>query len=77
MSRNIISISCLDLDGYSFVIKNNKIIIHRNVIYYGNVILDSGFYILDLNNNKSIYNIDTKRVKSDELNPTYFWHCRL
>ena len=28
MSRNIISISCLDLDGYSFVIKNNKITIH-------------------------------------------------
>ena len=72
MSRNIISISCLDLDGYSFVIKNNKITIHRNDIYYGNAILDNGLYILDLNNNKSIYNIDTKRVKSNELNPTYF-----
>ena len=77
MSRNIISISCLDLDGYSFVIKNNKIAIHCNDIYYGNAILDNGLYILDLNNTKSIYNIDTKRVKSNELNPTYFWHCRL
>ena len=77
MSRNIISISCLDLDGYSFVIENNKITIHRNDIYYGNAILDNGLYILDLNNTKSIYNIDTKRVKSNELNPTYFWHCRL
>ena len=45
MSRNIISISFLDLDGYSFAIKNNKITIHRNDIYYGNAILDNGLYI--------------------------------
>ena len=64
MSRNIISISCLDLDGYSFVIENNEITIHHNDINYGNAILDNGLYILDLNNTKSIYNIDTKRVKS-------------
>ena len=66
MSRNIISIFCIDLDGYSFVIENNKIIIHRNDIYYENAILDNGLYILDLNNTKSIYNIDTKRVKSND-----------
>ena len=24
-----------------------------------------------------IYNIDAKRFKSNDLNPTYFWHCRL
>ena len=26
---------------------------------------------------KPVYNIDTKRFKSNDLNPTYFWHCRL
>ena len=60
MSRNIISISCLDLDSYSFFIENNKITIHRNDIYYGNAILDNGLYILDLNNNKSIYKLISK-----------------
>ena len=26
---------------------------------------------------KPIYNIDTKRFESNDLNPTYFWHCCL
>ena len=26
---------------------------------------------------KPINNIDIKRFKSNDLNPTYFWHCRL
>ena len=32
MSRNIISVSCLDMDGYSFIIQNNMISIHRKGI---------------------------------------------
>ena len=32
----------------------------------------NGLYILDLENHKPIYNIDTKRAKSNVLNPTYF-----
>ena len=30
-----------------------------------------------MSENQSVYNIDTKRVKTNELNPTYLWHCRL
>ena len=30
-----------------------------------------------MSNDKTIYNIDTKRIKTNELNPTYLWHCRL
>ena len=45
--------------------------------FYGNALLNNGLYVLNLETNKLIYNIDTKRVKINELNPTYFWHCRL
>ena len=35
----------------------------------------NGLYILDLD--MPIYNINAKRMKPNELNPTYLWHCRL
>ena len=72
MSRNIISVSCLDNDGFTFIIENNAITIHRGDIFYGNALLNNGLYVLNLETNKPIYNIDTKRVKINELNPTYF-----
>ncbi|KAH7668586.1 hypothetical protein IHE45_11G020300, partial [Dioscorea alata] len=39
MSRNIISVSCLDNDGYNFIIKNNDISIFHEDILYDNAIL--------------------------------------
>ena len=72
MSRNIISVSCLDMDGFVFIIKNNVISIHREDIFCGNALLSNGLYILVLENHKPIYNIDTKWAKSNELNLTYF-----
>ena len=77
MSRNIISVSCLDMDGFSFIIQNNMLSIHREGIFYGNGLLSNGLYILDFETNKPIYNIDSKRVKTNNVNPTYFWHYRL
>ena len=67
MSSNTISVSCLDMDGFTFIIKNNSITFHREDIFYGNVLLSNGLYVLDLENHKAIYNIDTKRVKTNEL----------
>ena len=61
MSRNIISVSCLDMDGIVFIVKNNVISIHRKDIFYGNALLSNGLYTLDLENHEPIYNIDTKR----------------
>ena len=77
MSRNIISISCLDVDGFHFIIKNNIFSIYNADIFYGNAHLSNGLYVLNLEQPKPIYNIDTKRLKSNDLNPTYFWHYRL
>ena len=45
--------------------------------FYGNAHLSNGLYVLNLEQPKPIYNIDTKRFKSNDLNPTYFWHFRL
>ena len=62
VSRNIISVSCLDVDRFHFIIKNNILSIYNADIFYGNA---------------HLYNIDTKRFKSNDLNPTYFWNCHL
>ena len=48
MSRNIISVSRLELDGFVFIIKNNVISIHRKDMFYGNALLSNDLYILDL-----------------------------
>ena len=77
VSRNIISVSCLDVDGFHFIIKNNIFSIYNTNIFYGNAHLSNGLYVLNLEQPKHIYNTDTKRFKSNDLNPTYFWHCRL
>ncbi|KAK2436762.1 WD40 repeat-containing protein HOS15 [Trifolium repens] len=35
----------------------------------------NGLYVLDLET--PVYNINTKRMKPNVLNPSYLWHCRL
>ena len=60
MSRNIISVSSLDVEGFIFIIKNNVMSFQRENIFYGNAMLSNGLYILDSQNCKSIYNIDNK-----------------
>ena len=79
MCRNIIYVSCLDKDGFEFIIRNNKCSISHNNILYGYAPRSSGLYILNVEdtNEKSIYNINAKKFKSNDLNSTYLWHCRL
>ena len=77
VSRNIISVSCLDMDGFHFISKNNIFSIYNADIFYRNAHLSNSLYVLNLEQPKPIYNINTKRFKSNDLNPTYFWHCRL
>ena len=33
------------------------------------------FYVLDID--YPIYNLNTKRLKTNDSNQTYLWHCRL
>ena len=48
LSRNIISISCLDNEGFSFIIKNNKGSIYNKDMFYTNADLHDGLYVLNL-----------------------------
>ena len=62
MSMNIISISCLDMVGFSFIIKNNTCSIYHGDIFYWDAHLSYGLYILNCDNpnSKLIYNIIPK-----------------
>ena len=73
MSRNIISVSCLDKIGFELCS------IYHDDIFYGYAPRPHGLYVLDIEdtNEKSIYNINTKKFKSNDLNTTYLWHYRL
>ena len=78
LSRNIISVSCLDNEGFSFIIKNNKCSIYNKDIFYANADLHDGLYVLNLKHESgSVYNINTKKLKSNDLNMTYLCHCHL
>lgn len=75
ITKNIISISCLDMSGFSINVKNNRCSLYRDEIFYGCGVLQNGIYILDTES--SIMSIENKRHKNDSLNNTYLWHCRL
>ncbi|VFQ80972.1 unnamed protein product [Cuscuta campestris] len=75
ISRNIISVSCLDKAGFSINVKDKCLSVFRNDIYYATAKMTNGLYILDLE--ATVYNVDVKRSKLNSLNLTYLWHCRL
>ena len=43
---------------------------------YGHAPLVNGLYVLNLED-EPIYNINDKRLRPNEMNPTFIWHCRL
>ena len=75
LTENIISISCLDLDGFTIITKNKSCSLYRADVFYGAGNLTNGLYILDLEN--PVFNIYTKQPKIDDLRNSYLWHCRL
>jgi hypothetical protein len=77
LCKNIISSSFLEeVDGYVIIIKNNHCSIYYNGIFYAHCPLVNGLYVLDLED-KSVYNINDKWARLNDLNPTFIWHCRL
>lgn len=58
------------------VIKNKCCSIYYNSLLYGVYLLLNGLYVLDLED-KVFYNINAKRLLSNDLNLTFIWHCRL
>ena len=79
LSSNIISISYLDKEGFSSIIGNGRCSLYLNDMLYAYGDLQHGHYILNIEHpiKEDLYNINTKRVKINDLNPTYLWHYRL
>ena len=63
-------------DGYSFANMNNGCVICKNDMFMANAAIVNGLFILNLDD-ASIYNVSAKRLRPNDLNPTYLWHCRL
>ncbi|KAK8619691.1 hypothetical protein V6N13_135973 [Hibiscus sabdariffa] len=75
LTKNIISVSCLDKIGFEIIIKNNSCSFFYDNLFYGSAQLINGLYILNQEN--MIFNINTKKLKTNDSNQTYLWHCRL
>jgi hypothetical protein len=77
LCKNIISFSCLEeVDGYEIIIESKRCSIYYNGNFYAHCPLVNGLFVLDLED-KSIYNINAKWARLNDLNPTFIWHCRL
>jgi hypothetical protein len=55
--RNIISISCLEMNGFSFIMKDDDCSIYKDELYYGSSFMMNDLYMLKIdkpvfNNNK-------------------------
>jgi hypothetical protein len=60
----------LEDDGYDFVIKNKCCSIFMQGMFYESCPVVNGLYVLDLES-KEINNVNTKRARTNDLNPTY------
>ena len=73
--NNIISISCLIIDGFNFEIRNKGISFFQNKMLYGSVEMFNEIYVLNLHSPN--LNIESKRLKSNNSKDSYLWHCHL
>ena len=74
--RNIIYILLLLEQNFEIIIKKNGCTIYFFNEFYGSIFIDNGLIFFLLNDN--IFHIDNmKKRKREDMNVTYFWHCRL
>ena len=73
--KNIISVSYLVMDGFTFKIKNKYISIFQNDMFFDSAKMFNEIYILNLQS--SILNIKSKRLKSNHTTNLYLWHYQL
>jgi hypothetical protein len=77
LCKNIIPSSCLEkVDDYEIIIMNKCCSIYYNDISHAHCPLVNGLYVLDLKY-KFICNINMKRARLNDLNPTFIWYCLL
>jgi hypothetical protein len=64
------------MDGYSFASENNGCVISKNDMFVASAPINNGLFVLNLDDSP-ICNVSAKRLRPNDLSPTYMWHCRL
>jgi hypothetical protein len=77
LRKNIILGYCILHDGYLLRSENNGCSIYMNNIFYGHAPIIDGLFIMNLESEWNIYNINAKHRKTNDMNSTYLWHCQL
>jgi hypothetical protein len=68
ISKNIISVSCMDMDDFTFSIKDQYFSFYRDDIFYGSSQVMNDLYVLEMDN--QVLNINNKRLKSSRESET-------
>jgi hypothetical protein len=77
LCTNIISGLCLIRDGYSYKSKNTGCSIYCKDMFYGFVPIIGGLFVLNLECENDVYNIEAKCLKKTDECSTFMWHYRL
>ena len=73
LTKNVVSISCLNKKGFHLNFCKNGCYIVLNDVFYAGGTLSNGIYILDMS--KTILNVnENKRHKGDNLKSLFLWH---
>jgi GAG-pre-integrase domain len=72
ISKNIISVSCIHMNGFTFSIKDQYF---SFCIFYDNSKVVNGLYVLEMKN--QVLNINNKILKSSYESETLIWHNHL
>jgi hypothetical protein len=64
------------MDGYSIASENNGFVISKNDMFVASTPIKNGLFVLNLNDSP-ICNVSAKRLRPNDLSPTYMRHCRL
>jgi hypothetical protein len=64
------------MDGYSFASENNSSMISKNDRFVASAPVKNGLFVLNLDDSP-ICNVSAKRLRPNDLSPTYMWHYRL
>ena len=77
ISKNIISISCLDKNGFVCTFGGGCATLIKHDMVFAKFRLSNGLYLLE--SSKNVLRIDDNRVKRRRISSetTYLWHCRL
>jgi hypothetical protein len=68
ISRNIISVSCMDMDDFTFSIKDQCFSFYKDGIFYGSFQVVNDLYILEMDN--QVLNINNKIFQSSHESET-------